>query len=141
MFLFSSLSVVLEAELLLFMIELKAKYEYKNRIVFKHYFGLITVEDVAETWLKAIEQNLFPDDTIGFILDYRKAQFDIEPGRHIEIPEFYQQHPDVFNGKRIAIVTVRPTDVVYPLLIQVQDKGYKSMPFSTMEAAIDWVKA
>ncbi|WP_321372031.1 hypothetical protein [uncultured Draconibacterium sp.] len=123
------------------MVESRVKYEYKNRVVFKYYFGLITVEDVAETWLTAIKKKLFPDDAVGFILDYRNAQFDIEPGRHIEIPEFFHQHPDVFYGKKIAIVTVRPKDVVYPMLIQVRDKGYKSMPFSTMEAAIDWVKA
>ncbi|MDX8341093.1 hypothetical protein SLH46_17980 [Draconibacterium sp. IB214405] len=118
----------------------KVKYEYKDRIVFKQYFGVISVMDIAETWLTAIKQNLLPGNSIGFILDYRNARFDIEPGGHIEIPKFYQQHPDIFYGKRVAVLTVRPEDVVYPLLVQVYDKGYESMPFSTVEAAIRWVK-
>ncbi|QIA09007.1 hypothetical protein [Draconibacterium halophilum] len=121
------------------MTESKFKYEYKDRIVFKYYFGLVTVEDVRESWLSAINQNLFPDDVIGFVLDYRKAKFDIAPGRHNEIPEFYHQHPEVFEGTRVAIVTVRPEDVVYPMLIRMKDKGYQSIPFSTIEAAINWV--
>ncbi len=119
----------------------KVKYEFKDGIVFKNYLGMVTIEDVINTWIDAIEQNSFPIDTIGFVLDYRNAQFDIKPGRHIEIPEFYQQYPDVFYGRRIAIITVRPEDVVYPMLIRTQDKGYESMPFSTMEAAVDWVKS
>ncbi len=118
----------------------KVKYDYKDGIVFKQYFGLITVKDITETWLTAMKQNLFPDNSFGFILDYRNARFDIEPGRHVEISEFYQQHPNLFFGKRVAIITVRPEDVVYPLLIQGYDNGYESMPFSTVDAAIRWVK-
>ena len=117
----------------------KFKYEYKDCIVFKSYFGLITVDDVKKSWLYAIAKNLFPAETIGFILDYRGANFDIEPGRHIEIPAFYRQHPDIFDNKRIAIVTENPDDIVYPMLIRLQDRGYESQPFSTMDAAIQWV--
>lgn len=117
----------------------KFKYEYKDCIVFKSYFGLITVNDVKESWLYAIEKDIFPAETIGFVLDYRAAQFDIEPGQHVEIPEFYQQNPNVFGNKRIAIVTVNPEDVVYPMLIRLLDQGYESRPYSTMDAAIQWV--
>ncbi|WP_319478895.1 hypothetical protein [uncultured Draconibacterium sp.] len=115
------------------------KYEYKDCIVLKSYFGLIAVNDVKKSWLYAIEKNLFPTDTIGFVLDYRDAHFDIEPGRHVEIPEFYRQHPEVFENKRIAIITENPDDIVYPMLIRLQDKGYESRPFSTMDAAVQWV--
>ncbi|WP_163323286.1 hypothetical protein [Draconibacterium mangrovi] len=117
----------------------KFKYEYKDCIVFKSYFGLITVEDVKNSWLEAISNNLFPEETIGFILDYREAHFDIEPGRHNEIPAFYWQHPGVFENKRIAIITENPEDIVYPMLIRLQDRGYESRPFSTMDAAIRWI--
>lgn len=117
----------------------KFRYEYKDCIVFKSYFGFITVNDVKKSWLDAMEKNLFPADTIGFILDYRSAHFDIEPGQYIEIPEFYRQNPSVFEHKRIAIVTENPEDIVYPMLIRLHDRGYESRPFSTMDAAIQWV--
>lgn len=119
--------------------EEKFKYEYKDSIVFKSYFGLITVNDVKKSWLDAFEKKLFPEKNIGFVLDYRAAHFDIEPGRHIEIPKFYREHPDVFENKRIAVVTEKPEDVVYPMLIRLQDRDYESRPFSTMNAAINWV--
>lgn len=115
------------------------KYDYRDRIMFKYYFGLITVENVKESWRDAIEKKLIPGDVIGFVLDYRSAHFDIKPGRHIEIPEFYQQYPHVFHKKRVAIVTENPEDIVYPMLIQTKDKGYMSEPFSTVDAAISWI--
>nr|WP_321357795.1 hypothetical protein [uncultured Draconibacterium sp.] len=117
----------------------KFKYEYKDCIVFKSYFGLITVDDVKKSWLDGIAKNSFPVETTGFVLDYREAHFDIEPGRHIEISTFYRQHPDIFENKRIATVTENPDDIVFPMLIRLQDRGYESRPFSTMDAAIHWV--
>nr|WP_321486758.1 hypothetical protein [uncultured Draconibacterium sp.] len=117
----------------------KFEYEYKNCIVFKTYFGLISVNDVKESWLDAIEKDIFPADTIGFVLDYRAAHFDIEMGNYIEIATFLRQHLDIFGNKRIAIITENPDDIVYPMLIGFLDQGYESRPFSTMEAAIQWV--
>ena len=112
--------------------------KFKEGIVFKSYFGLITVNDVKVSWLDAIEKNLFPSGIIGFILDYRAANLDIEPAGTFEIPAFYRQHLDLFKNKRVAIITENPADIVYPILIRLLDQGYESNPFSTMDAAIQW---
>jgi len=117
----------------------KCLIEYKDRILYRYYIGLISIEDIKNSWLTAIEQNLIPSETIGFIQDYRLAHFNFDPGRCIEIADFYQSLPEVFGKKRIATITEHPDDMVYPMLIQLQDKGYESMPFSTMTAAVQWI--
>jgi hypothetical protein len=89
--------------------------------------------------LYAFEHNLIPQETVGFVLDYREAFFDISIEEHIKIPLFYTQYLDVFGGKKIAIITDNPKDVVIPVLVQMKDKGYASQPFSTLEAATYWV--
>ncbi len=117
----------------------KYTIDYKDRILYRYYIGLISVEDIKNSWFSAIEQNLIPSDTLGFIMDYRSAHFGFEPGRYIEIADFYQNLPDVFGKRRIAFITEHPDDIVYPMLIQMRDKGYESMPFTTMKAAEQWV--
>ncbi|MFW5852040.1 MAG: hypothetical protein ACOCWB_07445 [Bacteroidota bacterium] len=114
-------------------------FDSQTGIVYKNYYGKITIDDIENSWIYAFEQNLFPPNTIGFILDYREASFEISIEEYIKIPLFYTQHLDVFGGKKIAIVTDNPKDVVIPVLVQKKDKGYASQPFSTVEAAIYWV--
>jgi len=57
----------------------------------------------------------------------------------MEIASFYKKHPEVFGGYKIAIVTVTPRDIVIPVLVEMHDDGYRSRPFSTLDAAIFWI--
>ena len=118
-----------------------SEFCYDGRILYKRYFGLISLEDIMNSWLRAMNENLIPQDAVGFVLDYRKAHFNFDPRRHTELTDFYKKHSKVFSSRRIAFVTVNPDDIVYPILIQTQDNGYESRPFSTMEAAVDWVSS
>lgn len=110
-------------------------------ILFKTYYGAITIEDINSSWEFAFREGLIPHKMKGFVLDYRSANFDVEPERHAEIAAFYKRHIDVFGGYKIAIVTEAPRDIVIPVLVEMHDEGYHSRPFSTMEAAVSWVLA
>lgn len=112
-----------------------------SRILFKYYYGLISVEDIKNSWTDAIAKKQIPDNVRGFVLDYRKAHFDFEPRRLTEIAEFYMANIHVFGNKYIAMVADNPKDIVYPILFQAEDKGCVTKPFSTMEAAVAWVLA
>jgi hypothetical protein len=108
-------------------------------ILFKTYYGLITIEDIETSWEYAFEHNLIPKENKGFILDYRNSHFDIAINDYTAIPQFYKKHLDVFGNFKIAIITQEPKDTVVPVLVAMEDDGYVSKPFSTMEAAIAWV--
>ena len=108
-------------------------------ILFKYYYGSITISDISTSWEYAFKNNLIPKETKGFILDYRNATFDIEIDQYVEIPNFYKKHLDIFGNQRIAIITENAKDIVVPILVEAKDEGYSSKPFSTLEAAISWV--
>ena len=116
-------------------------FDEERGILFKTYYGAITIEDINSSWKFAFREGLIPEVKCGFVLDYRKARFDVVPGRHVEIAAFYKRHIEVFGGYRIAIVTEEPKDIVIPVLVEMHDEGYHSRPFSTMEAAVSWVLA
>jgi len=119
----------------------KFKYEFNRAlgILFKYYYGTISIEDIESSWEYAFENELIPLETKGFILDFQKSNFDIEIDRHIAIADFYKKHLNIFGNKKIAIITQNPRDIVIPILVQTKDEGYSSRPFSTVESAIKWV--
>ena len=119
--------------------KVKYRFDGTSGILYKYYFGTITLEDIFNSWNDAISNNLIPKDTKGFILDYTKANFDIEFNELNKIPEYYRQHLDIFGNKKIAIITHSARDIVFPILVEQKDSGYSSRPFYTLEGAIEWV--
>ncbi len=124
---------------------MKGKFKYNfdrsNGVMYKRYFGPITLGDITSSWLFAFENNLIPKNANGFILDYSNAIFSIDIGSHHKIADFYKDHLNVFGGKKIAIVATIPQNVVVPILVNTKDDGYISKPFSTLNAALNWVLA
>lgn len=113
--------------------------EEESGILVKEYIGAIGVDQIKESWKYAFRQNLIPPDVKGFILDYRKANFNIKDIEYLEIPKFYKEHLDIFGNQRIAIITENSKDVVIPMLVTSWDEGYQSKAFTTIEAARLWV--
>ncbi len=120
-------------------IKFRYEFDHSTGILYKYYYGPITIGDLTSSWEYAFENNLIPEEVKGFILDYRSANFKIDVEAHSEIADFYKKHLEVFGNFKIAIITEEPRDVVIPILVENKDEGYSSRPFSTLEAAIKWV--
>jgi hypothetical protein len=119
--------------------KVKYRFDELTGIMYKYYFGSITLDDIFTSWDDAISQKIIPQNTKGFILDFTKGNFEIELNEYDKIPEYYKQHLEIFGNKKIAIITQTPTDIVLPLLVEKKDSGYSSRPFYTHEAALGWV--
>jgi hypothetical protein len=119
----------------------KFKYHFDSAlgILFKTYYGLISIEDIESSWEYAFKNDLIPIEKKGFILDYRASSFNLTPTQSTGIADFYKKHIDIFRGYRIAILTEDPKDIVIPILVETKDEGYSSKPFCTLQAAIEWV--
>ena len=117
------------------------KYEFfpELNILFKTYFGIITVRDISSSWETAIANNIVHNGMKGIVLDYRQANFNVSLHKTTEIANFYKAHLDVFGGLKIAIITTEAKDLVIPIMVKSKDKGYTSNGFSTVEAAVNWI--
>ena len=117
----------------------KFTYNEATRIFKKNYLGNVTLKKITDSWNELIEKEAIPNETVGFILDYRKAHFNI-PLRELKgIGEYYRRNIKTFEGKKIAILTEKANDIVVPVIVQKDDDGYVSMPFSTLKAAEQWI--
>ena len=122
---------------------MKKKFDYKFDdslgLLFKTYYGPITIEDIEASWEYAFDNNLIPKGVKGFILDYHNANFTFSLDQHFLIANFYKNHLEIFGNLKIAILVTDPADIVVPILVEQKDDGYYSKPFFTLEAAIHWV--
>ncbi|HRY97727.1 MAG TPA: hypothetical protein P5550_01590 [Bacteroidales bacterium] len=119
----------------------KFLYSYNEElmVLFKYYYGKVSLADIRESWAHAFEHDLIPPGTKAFVLDYREATFDLPLTDTRGIAAFYRNNLRYFQDARIAIITERPDQVVIPTLVEQLDDGYSSRPFFTMEAAVAWV--
>ncbi|MCW8850485.1 MAG: hypothetical protein OQJ81_10945 [Melioribacteraceae bacterium] len=117
----------------------KFVYDDETNILYKYYYGEIKLEDIISSWDYAINNNLIPKSTKGFIMDYRNASLGIKITESHKIAAYYKKNIDIFGNYKIAILTKNPKDIVIPTLVESKDDGYFSKPFYTLEAAIRWV--
>ena len=117
----------------------KYSFDESTEILFKYYYGDITLNDISSSWDFAIEKGLIPANTKGFIIDYRKAKFKMDLNETNGIADYYHHHLEIFGDKKIAIITISPDQVIIPSLVELKDDGYSSRPFYTLKAALSWV--
>ncbi len=115
------------------------QFDPSSGILYKYYVGKISILDITASWEYAFAKQLVPKNVRGVILDYKAATFDIKIDEHTQIADFYEDHLEVFGGLKIAIITDNPKDIIIPSLVETKSNGYLSKPFSTLEAAINWV--
>lgn len=114
-------------------------FDPETKIFYKKHFGNITKEEIFKSWDHAIENDLIPKDTVGFIVDFREAHYALKLTDVKSLPSYFNSHPEVFEGKKIAVIVTSPDEIVVPVLIQHIKKNYHVKPFSTQEAAIQWI--
>ncbi len=115
------------------------RFDRKHGILYKFYFGDITIKDIESSWELAKVKNLIPEGTKRFLLDYRKATFNMSYREYPKIIEYYKNNLEIFRNTKIAIVTQNEKDVIIPTLVHSKDNFYKSEPFYTENAAVQWL--
>lgn len=121
--------------------KLKIDYYYDpaTKIFYKHYFGEIYLEDVLSSWEHILNKNKIPKNTKKFILDYRKGTLIATPEAAGHIADMYENHETIFGGARVAMIMDRPDQVIFPLLVNMEQSIVEFKPFFSLESAIGWL--
>ena len=119
--------------------EFEFTYDEGTKILVKKYFGNVSLDDVINSWLFAIDNYYFEKPLKGIISDYLNAKITFHYKDSSKVAEFFKQHIHYFGGLKIAVVTEDPESIVYPILVKKYDLGYKSKEFTTIDAAINWI--
>lgn len=116
-------------------------YEYnaESRILHKEHFGHFSIEALIDSWDYAIKENLIPAEVQSFLLDYTDAVLGLNKGDENIMVAYFNAHPELFKGKKIAVVVNTPENIIHPILAQAKPKNYILTIFSTTLAANNWL--
>ena len=110
-----------------------------GRIISIRYSGTMTFKDLETNWIDLINQQIVGSDIRGFLLDCRNTIMEITVEEISMLSDFFKRNLSIFQKKKFAYITASPSQIILPLLLQEEDLLYESKPFSTTEAALEWV--
>ncbi|UNY99076.1 hypothetical protein MQE36_01710 [Zhouia spongiae] len=114
-------------------------YDSDTRILSRSHYGNFTLQDIFDSWNDAIDNDLIPKRTIGFFIDYRDADLQVDPSDHKKIIEYFDSRKEIFGDKKFAVLVNSPRNTVLPFIIEHTPKHYTLKTFTTEEAALRWI--
>ena len=118
---------------------LNCRYDAETGIFYKYYSGKVELDDIIHSWNEIIENDLIPEGTKRFLLDYSKANYASAPDTARQIAQFYTEHKDIFSGAQIALIMQRPDQVIFPVLVDAECPFMSVKPFYSFEGALYWL--
>ena len=115
------------------------EFNEDTQIFVKHYFGTISLDQIKASWIELIEHEQIPRVLNGVIINYSDSHLDVPLNMASEIPKFYKEYLPWLMEVKIAVVVSGPHDVVIPILVGKSEEGKFSKPFSSIEAAEEWI--
>ena len=119
--------------------EQNVKYIDDNRILVREIRGEANFSEIYCSWKDLIENNDFNPSVIGMINDFRGVKLDVKISDIGKIKLLLEDNPQIFKSLKIAVVVNSYKNIVFPMLIEKVSKKANVRPFSTFEAAHDWI--
>lgn len=111
----------------------------RNSIFVREFEGEISFDEITNSWNEFIELCKTKPGIKGVIQDFRKARIHANFDNINEIMSFFKDNNAIFSQLKISIITHNPLNIVFPIYAKEKFPMFKIEPFSTSEAAIDWI--
>ena len=121
---------------------MNVKYSYLNvfdrRILCREFSEDASIRDVISSFEEIIDKNMLSDNTCGIITDLRGVKFEINPKIFKRVSGFLKNNPKLYDYK-LAAITDSPKQVVMVIIANNVNSRLNAKPFSTFEAAVNWM--
>jgi hypothetical protein len=123
---------------------MSCKIEYSEnkelKILTRTFIGCVHMEDVINSWKYLIDNKIIAPSHIGVVSDFRKADIKLDRGvgEIYKLENFFKENINIFKNLRLTQIIITPI-IALPMLFEIEITDFKSKPFSTIEAAIDWI--
>lgn len=111
---------------------------YPESILIRDFEGKVSVHEIIESWENIIENKLIKDSTTGIINNLSGCDLNMNMTSFSKLISYLKKH-EIFSRIKLAVVCDKPGTIIFPILGERKERDLKIKPFSTMEAAVDWV--
>jgi hypothetical protein len=107
-------------------------------VLVRKFHGKVNVEKIISSWNYLINNNLLTEKHLGVVNDLRDATLEMNTNCFQELINYMKENP-IFLKLKLAVVCDTPEKIVFPTLGEYTVKELWIKPFSTFEAAVEWV--
>lgn len=111
---------------------------HPESILIRNFFGKVDVNNIIDSW-EYLHKNKLIDKNIKGIINNLTGCELIMDMESFKILIAYLKKEDSIKKIKLAVISDIPETIVFPFLGENQESELKIKPFSTMEAAVDWI--
>ncbi|MBN2638059.1 MAG: hypothetical protein JXR65_03110 [Bacteroidales bacterium] len=120
------------------MIEFIRHEQYPEWVLVRKFSGKVEVKDIIDSWQYLLSLNILDDKVKGVINDLSHCDLNMDMDGFQQLMK-YLKSKSVFNAFKLAVVCDDPKTIIFPVMGGVQGDGLKIRPFTTMDAAVEWL--
>jgi len=111
----------------------------QNGVIVRRFSGEVRFEDMMESWNKLLASYTNLRDYKGILTNFLDAEIIHEDNNMNVMVEFLKDYIDQLKNLKIAIVMNSPM-VTNTIIVGQRVKSLQIKPFSTVEAAMQWIE-
>ena len=115
------------------------RYIDDGKILVREARGKLTFYDLYDSWLEMVNTGVLNSSLLGIINDFRELELTANINDVNRILELIEENIDTFQNIKIAVVVDSYKNIVFPMMVEKISKIARIKPFSTFEAAEDWM--
>ena len=121
---------------------MKVIYENHNlfpeSILIRKFIWKASSLDIIKSWEYLLENNLIEKNIKGVITNLLECDLNLDMESFKTVIN-YMQNQACLKGIKCAVVTENSKTIVFPFLGEKRNSDLKIKPFSTIEAAVNWI--
>lgn len=117
---------------------MEVTFHEQNGVIFRSFSGEVCFEDMVESWKMLIESYSNLKDYKGILTSFLEAEIKHEDHNLNILIEFLKDYLDQLKDMKIAIVMNTPM-VTSTIILSQPVKSLQVKPFSSVEAALQWI--
>ena len=115
------------------------KYIDDNSILLRKVRGKAEFHEIYCSWNDMIKNGEIKPDIKGIINDFHNSELIMNIADVKKLIDLFEENYNIFGGKKIAVVVDSYKNIVFPMVGQKFASKMEVRPFSTFDAAYDWV--
>lgn len=118
-------------------ITVKRHDQFPDSILIRKFAGEVNVNEIIASWEYLCENNFINNKIKGVINDLTDCELKMDMESFAILMDYLKMN-ECFKDIKLAVVTNTPAIVVFPVLAS-SEYNLMIKPFSTMQAATNWV--
>ena len=111
---------------------------FPGEILIRDFSGQVAVRDIIGSWQILLEQNQITEATRGVINNITGCELQMDLESFKELISFLKSN-EKFRRIKLAVISDDPRTIVFPTLGEKREQELKIKPFSTLDAAEEWI--